>query len=104
MMAVYHSHKPYSTGNNFKHDPMPWRVISGSFSFQDEMGWQTIVVTACIEIDLLEILPHRVFICCVQQCSGFGIKEIEKLVRSVLQINKQTGFILGYLLRDKCCE
>jgi len=57
MLAVDHSHRPCSTGNNFKHDTVPWRVISGSFSFQDEMGWQTIVVTACVEIDLLEILP-----------------------------------------------
>lgn len=61
------------------------------------MGWQTIVVTACIEIDLLEILPHHVFICCVQQSSGFGIKEIEKLVPSVSQINRQDLFLVTCL-------
>lgn len=62
MLAVDRFHRPCSMGNNFKHDTMPRRVISGSFSFQDEMGWQTIVVTACIEIDLLGILSLTRFL------------------------------------------
>lgn len=62
MLPVDHSHRLCSTGSDFKHDTMPWRVISGSFSFQDEMGWQTIVVTACIEIGLLEILSLTSFL------------------------------------------
>lgn len=56
------SHRPCSVGNNFKHDTMPWRAISGSSSFQNEMGWQKIVVTACIEIDFLEILSLNRFL------------------------------------------
>lgn len=61
-LAVDHSHRPRSMGNNFKHDTMPRRVISGSFPFQDEMGWQTIVATACIEIDFPEILSLTRFL------------------------------------------
>lgn len=62
MLAADLSHRPCSMGNNFRHDTMPWRVISGSSSFQNEMGWQKIVVTACIEIDLLEILSLTRFL------------------------------------------
>jgi len=45
-----------------------------------------------------------VFNCNVQQSFGFGIKKIYKLVQSVLQINKETGFVRGYPLRGKCHE
>lgn len=62
MLAIDHHHRPCSMGNNYKHDTMPWRAISGSFSFQDEMGWQAIVVTACTEIDLLKILSLTKFL------------------------------------------